>query len=99
MLFSPWRNEPSDLLGEFDSYSESYKQKKDQIDKKRKEFEPNFDLVRIIDAGIAEQVVDNYDDIAQSTQNTEAIDSEQHDNPAENYVFFTLIMQTISIMI
>lgn len=45
MLFTPWRNECSDLLSGFDSFEQSFNQKKVFLAHKIKEYEHNADML------------------------------------------------------
>ena len=89
MLFTPWRNEETDLLGMFSSYKDHYMALSNAINEQLKKYamcNEDFDEIQQ-DMNILEE---SYDSIAPSTQNIEQQDlaegsQDLHPDFNENY--------------
>ena len=80
MLFTPWRNEETDLLSNFTSYQEKYLHVKDTIEEQRCEYAVcSEDLDKIQDRlnNTDEDDLDRYDQIAPNTQDVESRDESE----------------------
>ena len=80
MLFTPWRNEETDLLSNFTSYHEKYLHVKDTIEEQRCEYAVcSDDLNEIQDRlnNTDEDNLDRYDQIAPNTQDVESKDESE----------------------
>ncbi|XP_064649920.1 uncharacterized protein LOC135501632 [Lineus longissimus] len=82
LLFLPWRNETSDLLGGHSTHYAHYNAKKSIIDIKRKQYEHMADILDEA-AKRAETESQSFDGIAPGNMHTEAEDADQtvHDCP------------------
>jgi hypothetical protein len=88
MLFLPWRNEEKDLLGDFDTYTEHYENRKHDIDQKRQEYEHNASTID--DARERAEIDDRtlFGDVAPNTEQTESEDAENDAVPSNQFMFF-----------
>ena len=87
LLFHPWRNEESDLLGNFTTYKEHYESVKSTIDSKCEEYEHHVEDLELAKS-LAEAEYDAYDEIAPGTQQVEADTAEEESTDSEAFVYF-----------
>ena len=87
LLYMPWRNEKSDLLGGLQTYEEHYKQKANIIQMKQKQYEHFVDELEQARLQ-AEEDLDNLETVAPNTAHAEAEDSEIDPVPSEEFAHF-----------
>jgi hypothetical protein len=87
LLFHPWRNEETDLLGNFSTYKEHYESMKHMIDHKCATYEHHADELELA-RDLAEAEYDAFDEIAPSTQQIEGDDAEEEPVESEQFIYF-----------
>ncbi|CAB4032890.1 ATP-dependent DNA helicase PIF1 [Paramuricea clavata] len=90
MLFTPWRNEQTDLIGCFSSFQEHYLARYDEISEQMKQYAVCSEDLNEIHQHLQECDDDMYDTIAPVTQHTELQDQDEgntdtHPDLNENY--------------
>ena len=88
MLFHPWRNENSDILGRFETYSDHYRHISNVIHAKRREYEANAKLLEDIEKGVETEEVINFEEVFSNVESLEANDAEQKPVAAESFAFY-----------
>ena len=87
LLFFPWRDETTDLIGKCMTYREHYLSMKRIIDWKCSSYEHHVEELELA-RDLAETEHDAYDEIAPGTQQTEADTAEEEATESENFVYF-----------
>ena len=87
MLFMPWRKEPKDLLGTFDTYEAHYNSMKTSVEAKGNEYEHHVDELEIA-RQTAEAEENSFDEIAPNAEQENREAEEEGDTEAENFVYF-----------
>ena len=77
MLFTPWRNEQTDLMGNFSSYQEHYIARYDEISEQMRQYAVCSEDLNEIQNHLQECDDDLYDTIAPVTQDTERQDQDE----------------------
>ena len=77
MLFTPWRNEQTDLMGSFSSYQEHYIARYDEISEQMRQYAVCSEDLNEIQNHLQECDDDLYDTIAPVTQDTERQDQDE----------------------
>ena len=62
MLFYSWRNKESDLLNGHKTYQDHFSSVHDTIQSKKKEYDPNSDILDEVEAAAETQSIDVFDD-------------------------------------
>ena len=88
MLFQPWRNENSDLLGGFETYVDHYKHIFKRIQAKRREYEANSKMSREIEEGVNAEEIIHFEEIFPNVESVEANDAGQEPELAETFAFY-----------
>lgn len=89
MLFTPWRNECSDLLSGFDSFEQSFNQKKVFLAHKIKEYEHNADMLDQAEQMVQDDLNEAYNELAPAAaQQTEGDDEIEGNVESEKFVYF-----------
>ena len=88
MLFHPWRNENSDLLGCFETYGDHYKHISKAIHAKRGEYEANTKLSEDIEKGVNAEEMNNFEEVFPNIESVEANDAEQEPVATETFAFY-----------
>ncbi|CAC5418473.1 unnamed protein product [Mytilus coruscus] len=86
MLYSPWRNEESDILGKFSTYTERFQELESTIEIKRQQFEPFRTAVKCAEELLSNQpeLEEGWDGIAPNTQHREQQDAAQREKITDN---------------
>ena len=87
LLYLPWRNENSDLLGGFHTYEQHYRQKANMIQMKQKQYEHFVDEIEQARLQ-AEEDLDSLETVAPNTEHAEADDAEIDPVPSEEFAHF-----------
>ena len=87
LLFTPWRNEETDLLDLSGSYEKQYMQKKNIIDFKCNQYEHHADELDLAREK-AQEEHDAYDELAPSTQQMEGDTAEEEIVESEAFIYF-----------
>nr|XP_022311170.1 splicing regulatory glutamine/lysine-rich protein 1-like [Crassostrea virginica] len=87
LLYLPWRNENSDLLGGFQTYEQHYRQKANMIQMKQKQYEHFVDEIEQARLQ-AEEDLDSLETVAPNTEHAEADDAEIDPVPSEEFAHF-----------
>ncbi|XP_061190194.1 uncharacterized protein LOC133198057 [Saccostrea echinata] len=87
LLFLPWRNENTDLLGGFQTYEQHYRQQACIIQVKQKQYEHFVDELEQARLQ-AEEDLDNMETVAPNTEHAEAEDAEISSEPSKEFVHF-----------
>ena len=58
MLFYPWRNEESDLLNGHKTYQDHFSSVNDEVQARKKEYDPNCDFLDEAEAAAESQTID-----------------------------------------
>jgi hypothetical protein len=77
ILFTPWRNEQTDLMGNYSSYQEHYIARYDEIGKQMRQYAVCIEDLNEIQHHLQECDDDLYDTIAPVTQDTERQDENE----------------------
>jgi hypothetical protein len=85
LLFMPWRNEDTDLLGSYSTHYAHYMSKQSIIASKRKQYEHMAD---IIDEAAKRTGADSYPNVAPNTMHTEDEDAQQIVHDSDQLAFF-----------
>ena len=88
MLFHPWRNENSDLLNGFETYSDHYKHTFKRIQAKRREYEANSKMSEEIEEGVNAEEIIHFEELFPNVESVEANDAEQEPKVAETFAFY-----------
>ncbi|XP_061173328.1 uncharacterized protein LOC133182501 [Saccostrea echinata] len=88
MLFTPWRNESSDLLCGQQSFEQSFNHKKFFLTQKIKQYEHNADALEQAEQMAQGDLTEAYDELAPGAQQTEAEDEYEGNVDSEKFVHF-----------
>jgi hypothetical protein len=77
MLFTPWRNEQADLIGNYSSFEEHYEARRDEISEQMQQYAVCNEDLNEIQHHLQECDDDAYDTIAPVTQDTERRDEHE----------------------
>ncbi|XP_062584589.1 uncharacterized protein LOC134246276, partial [Saccostrea cucullata] len=88
MLFTPWRNECSDLLCGQQSFEQSFNQKKFFLAQKIKQYEHNADVLEQAEQMAQDDLTEAYDELAPGAQQTDADDEYEGNVDSETFVHF-----------
>ncbi|XP_062615034.1 uncharacterized protein LOC134276764 [Saccostrea cucullata] len=88
MLFTPWRNECSDLLCGQQSFEQSFNQKKIFLAQKIKQYEHNADVLEQAEQMAQDDLTEAYDELAPGAQQTDADDEYEGNVDSETFVHF-----------
>ena len=88
MLFYPWRNEETDLLGEFGTYEERYKAVSKTIEVTKREYDRNTELLDQVESATTALRLDNFDEVSPNIESREAKDAENEPIPSSEYAFY-----------
>ena len=92
MLFTPWRNEQVDLMGNYSSFEEHYEARRDEISEQMQQYAVCSEDLNEIQHHLQECDDDAYDTIAPVTQDTERRDENEGNtdtNPDLNETYDT----------
>lgn len=88
MLFTPWRNETSDLLCGHQSFEQSFNQKNFFLAKKIKQYEHNADMLEQAEQMAQDDLTEAFDELAPGAQQTDADDEYEGTVDSETFVHF-----------
>ena len=90
MLYIPWRKEPQDLLGEHETYSDQLNAKKEQVEMKMKQYEPNKALTsQVLEEAMNFEHDDDHGEIvAPNAQQNEGDDEMEGSKETSGFTFF-----------
>ncbi|XP_069109665.1 ATP-dependent DNA helicase PIF1-like [Argopecten irradians] len=87
LLYLPWRNEQKDVLGNYDTYEEHYRNKADIVQVKQRVYEHFMEeLEQAIQQ--AEDDSCDFDEVAPNTEHIEAEDADVGSTPSEDFIHF-----------
>ena len=89
MLFLPWRNEQSDLLGTYDTYEDHMKAVSEQIADTKRQYDSNQELVEKVEQTTAETQQSEHLQVSANIDSIEAKDGETEPVQSPKYVFYT----------
>lgn len=93
MLYIPWRDEEKDTIASFPPFTARYQTIQNQLEQKRKQFEPFRNAVQLAENFLSEQpdLDDSWDTVAPTTEHMNRGDKEQYESttsspaPQESY--------------
>ena len=88
MLFFPWRNEEKDLLKNYETYQDHFKNICEKIQLKKMDYDQNSELLKEVELATETQTIDIFDDICPNTESIEAMDSERKPLTSNKYEFY-----------
>ena len=88
MLFFPWRNEESDLLGSFATYEERAKSVFEQISETKKEYDANTELLEKVEQATSESLSIENVEVSPNIECIEANDAETEPVQSSKYAFY-----------
>ena len=89
MLYTPWRREPKDLLGDHKTYSDHLHANKEQVEIKMNEYEPNKTITwEVLEEAINREHDDEDAVVAPSTQQVEADDTLEGPRESSEFSFY-----------
>ncbi|XP_062609477.1 uncharacterized protein LOC134271261, partial [Saccostrea cucullata] len=88
MLFTPWRNESSDLLCGQQSFEQSFNLKKFFLAQKIRQYEQNADALEQAEQMAQDDLTEAYDELAPGAQQCEAEDEYEGNVDSEKFVHF-----------
>ena len=88
LLFLPWRNDSTDLIGTYDSYKDHYTAVRRIVDHKCKEYEHRVEELAIARERAENDYQDAFDELAPGTEQMESETAEEQTVESENFVYF-----------
>ncbi|XP_069109303.1 uncharacterized protein [Argopecten irradians] len=88
LLFFPWRNETTDLLGQFQTYEDHYLYVKHVVDNKCAEYEHHTDEIDSALQRAHDDLNDEFDQIAPLTQHTEQEDEQEGSHESKQFIYY-----------
>ena len=88
LLFLPWRNESTDLIGTYESYKYHYTAVRRMVDHKCKEYEHHAEELELARERADNDYQDAFDELAPGTEQIESETAEEQTVESEKFVYF-----------